>query len=122
MWNWQLSGSNSVKYNRQYQGIALEVSKFLTLWKEGRIFFYPLIWLTCGLFVILRGNINFLLEIEWLDFDIVPIFLIYLVGQNQHYEASCLAFFMGILTDIFAPSPLGLFAFAYSVILLGITE
>ena len=98
----------------------MEVSKFLKLWKEDRIFFHPLIWLACGLFVILRGNINYLLEIEWLDLDIVPIFLIYLVAQDQPYEASYLAFFMGILTDIFAPCPLGLFAFTYSVILLGI--
>ena len=98
----------------------MEGSKFLKLWKEDRIFFYPSIWLICGLFVILRGNINHLLEIEWLDLDIVPIFLIYLVAQDQNYEASCLAFFMGILTDIFAPCQLGFFAFVYSVILLGV--
>ena len=97
----------------------MEVIKFAKLWKEDRIFFYPLIWLICGLFVILRGNINHFLEIEWLDLDIIPIFLIYLVAKDQYYEASCLAFFMGILTDIFATCPLGLFAFAYSVILLG---
>ena len=109
-----------MKFNRRYQGIGLEDRKLTKLWKEERIFFYPLLWLTCGLFVILRGNINHLLEVEWLDLDIIPIFLIYLVAQDQQFEASCLAFFMGILTDIFAPCPLGLFAFAYSVILLGI--
>jgi len=95
----------------------LKISKFFKLWKEDRIFFYPLIWLTCGVFVILRGSINHLLRIEWLDLDIVPIFLIYLVVKDQDYKASCLAFFMGILTDIFAPCQLGLFAFTYSAIL-----
>jgi len=96
----------------------VKISKFFKLWKEDRIFFYPLIWLTCGFFVILRGSINHLLRIEWLDLDIIPIFLIYLIAKDQNYKASCLAFFMGLLTDIFAPCQLGLFAFTYSAILL----
>lgn len=98
--------------------MGLKINKFFKLWKEDRIFFYPLIWLTCGFFVILRGSINHLLRIEWLDLDIIPIFLIYLVAKDQNYKASCLAFFMGLLTDIFAPCQLGLFAFTYSAILL----
>jgi len=102
--------------------IGLKISKYLKLWKEYRIFFYPLIWLTCGFFVILRGSINHFLRIEWLDIDIVPIFLIYLVAKDQDYKASCLAFFMGILTDIFSPCQLGLFAFTYSAILLGVNH
>jgi len=100
----------------------LNISKFLKLWKEDRIFFYPLIWLTCGFFVILKGSINHFLRIEWLDLDIIPIFLIYLVARDQDYKASCLAFFMGILTDIFSPCQLGLFAFTYSAILLGVNH
>jgi len=103
-------------------GIGLNISKFLKLWKEDRIFFYPLIWLTCGFFVILKGSINHFLRIEWLGFDIIPIFLIYLVAKDQDYKASCLAFFMGILTDIFSPCQLGLFAFTYSAILLGVNH
>ncbi len=105
-----------------YYGIGLKISKFLKLWKEDRIFFYPLIWLTCGFFVILKGSINHFLRIEWLDLDIVPIFLIYLVAKDQDYKANCLAFFMGILTDIFSPCQLGLFAFTYSAILLGVNQ
>ena len=97
-----------------------KLSKFLKLWKEDRIFFYPLIWLTCGFFVILRGSINHFLRIEWLELDIVPLFLIFLVTKDQDYKASCLAFFIGILTDIFSPCQLGLFAFTYSAILLGV--
>jgi len=96
----------------------LKISKFFKLWKEDRIFFHPLIWLTCGVFVILRGSITHLLRMEWLGLDIIPIFLIYLVAKDQDYKASCLAFFMGLLTDIFAPCQLGLFAFTYSAILL----
>ena len=99
---------------------GLKLSKFLKLWKEDRIFFYPLIWLTCGFFVILRGSIVHFLRVEWLDLDIVPIFLVFLVAKDQDYKASCLAFFIGILTDIFSPCQLGLFAFTYSAILLGV--
>jgi rod shape-determining protein MreD len=105
-----------------HYGIGLKISKFLKLWKQDGIFFYPLIWLTCGFFIILRGSINHFLRIEWLDLDIVPIFLIYLVAKDQDYKASCLAFFMGILTDIFSPCQLGLFAFTYSAILLGVNH
>lgn len=104
-----------------YYSIGLKISKFFQSWKQNRIFFYPFVWLTCGLFVILWGSINHFLRIEWLDLDIVPIFLIYLVAKDQDYKASCLAFFMGILTDIFSPCQLGLFAFTYSAILLGVT-
>ena len=105
-----------------HYGIGLKIGKLLQLWKEDRIFFYPLIWLTCGFFVILRGSINHFLRIEWFNLDILPIFLIYLVAKDQDYKASCLAFFMGILTDIFSPCQLGLFAFTYSAILLGVNH
>ncbi len=98
----------------------MAISKFLKPWKEDRIFFYPFIWLTCGIFVILRGSINHFFEIEWLDIDVIPIFIVYIIAKDQHYKASYLAFFMGILTDIFAPCQLGLFAFVYSVICLGV--
>jgi len=100
--------------------LGFEVSKFLKLWKEERVFFYPLIWLTCGLFVILRGSGSHILRIEWLDIDIIPVFLIYLITNDQNHKASFLAFFMGILTDVFAPCQIGVFAFAYSAILLGV--
>ena len=106
----------------KHYGIGLKIQKFLKLWKEDRIFFYPLIWLACGFFVILRGSINHLLKIEWLDLDIISILLIYLIAKDQNYKASCLAFFMGLLTDIFAPCQLGLFAFTYSAIVLGVTH
>ena len=84
--------------------------------------FYALIWLTCGIFVILRGTITHLVGIEWVDIDLVAIFLIYLVANDQDFRAGCLAFFMGILIDIFATCQLGLFAFVYSAILLGINQ
>ncbi len=91
----------------------------LGLGKQNNIFFHALIWLTCGIVVILRGGITHLIGIEWVDIDLIPIFLIYLIGQDQNFRAGCLAFFMGVLTDIFAPCQLGLFAFTYSAILLG---
>lgn len=97
------------------------IRTFLKLLREDRIFFYPLFYLICGLFVILRGSINHILDIEWLDIDIIPIFIMYLVAKNQTHKASCFAFFMGILTDIFAPCQLGLFAFIYSSIHLGVS-
>ncbi len=63
-----------------------------------------------------------LVGIEWVDIDLIPIFLVYLIAEDQDFRAGCLAFFMGILTDIFAPCQLGLFAFVYSAILLGINQ
>lgn len=96
------------------------ISAYLRLWKDEKVFFYLLIWLICCLLVILRGSIAHLIKIEWLDIDLIPVFLMYLIIKNQNFEAGCLAFFMGILTDIFAPCQLGLFAFIYSAILFGI--
>jgi len=96
------------------------IRAYLRLWEEDKIFFYPLIWLICGLFVILRGSITHLISIEWLGIDLIPVFLVYLIARGQSFGAGCLAFFMGVLTDIFAPCQLGLFAFVYSAILLGI--
>jgi cell shape-determining protein MreD len=84
--------------------------------------FNPLIWLASGIFVILRGVIAHLVGIEGVDIDLVAIFLIYLIAEDQVFRAGCLAFFMGILTDIFAPCQLGLFTFVYSAILLGINQ
>lgn len=95
---------------------------FLRQWKEEHVFFYPLICLTCGLFVILRGSISYFVRIEWLDIDLIPIFLIYLLARDQEFRSCCLAFFMGILTDIVAPCQLGLFALAYSTVILGINR
>ena len=100
---------------------GLKLSKFSKLWKEDRIFFYPLVWLLCGFYVGLKGTMNHFIGIEWLDIDVVPVFLLYLVAKDQDNKASCLAFFMGILTDIFSPCQLGLFAFIYSALLLVVT-
>ncbi len=96
------------------------ISTSLKPWKEYKVFFYSLIWLTCCLYVILRGNITHLIKMEWLDIDLIPIFLMYLLAKERNLGAGCLAFFMGVLTDIFTPCQLGLFAFTYSAILLGI--
>ena len=89
-------------------------------WRENRAFFHPIIWFACGLFVVLRGNIAHLSKIEWLDFDLIPLFLVYLIAIDQDFKALCLAFFMGLLTDMFSSCQLGLFAFTYSAILLAI--
>ena len=94
----------------------------LKLWKEDGLFSYFVIWLICGLSVILRRSMNHLVGVEWLDVDLIPIFVIYLIAKDRDFMASCLAFFMGVLTDIFSPCQLGLFAFAYSAILLGINR
>jgi len=96
------------------------IGVFLKLGEENNILFYPVIWLVGGVFVILKGGITHLVGIEWVDIDVIPIFLIYLIARGQEFRAGLLAFFMGILTDIFAPCQLGLFAFAYSAVLLGI--
>ena len=93
---------------------------YLRHWRENRVFFYPIIWFVCGLFVVLRGNIAHLSRIEWLDFDLIPVFLVYLIATDQNFKALCLAFFMGLLTDMFSSCQLGLFAFTYSAILLAI--
>ncbi|HUU41881.1 MAG TPA: hypothetical protein VMW42_13175 [Desulfatiglandales bacterium] len=102
-------------------GVGTEESIYVEEWGEGgKAFFYPLIWLMCGLFVILKGNANHFLGVEWLDIDIIPIFLIYLITKERVLLAACLAFFMGILTDILASCQVGLFALVYSAIILGI--
>ncbi len=80
---------------------------------------FSLICVMSGIFVLLRGSIGHLLGIEWLDIDLIPIVLIYILGKNQELRAGCLAFCMGILTDVLAPSQLGLFAFVYSAIIFG---
>ena len=95
---------------------------YLRHWREDRLFFHPSIWFVCGLFVVLRGNIAHLSEIEWLDFDLVPVFLVYLIAIDQDFKALCLAFLMGLLTDMFSACQLGLFAFTYSAILLAINS
>lgn len=74
------------------------------------------------IFVLLRGSIGHLMGIEWLDIDLIPIVLIYLLGKDQELRAGCLAFCIGILTDILAPCQLGLFAFAYSAIIFGLNR
>jgi len=65
---------------------------------------------------------NHLVGIEWLDLDLTPVFLIYLIAKDRGFMAGCLAFFMGVLTDTFSPCQLGLFAFLYSAIVLGINH
>jgi len=96
-----------------------------SIYKEGeeeRALCYPLIWFICGIFIILKGNINHFAGVEWLDIDLIPIFLVYLINKKKTFLAACLAFLMGILTDISAPCQLGLFALVYSTIVLGISH
>lgn len=100
----------------------MEIRDSLEQWKERHVFFHSLIWLACILFVLLRGSIAHLVRVEWLYVDLIPIFLIYLVAKEQSLKASCLAFLVGLLTDIFSSCHLGLFALAYSAILLGINS
>lgn len=92
---------------------------FIQNLRAGGGFLFPIICIMSGIFVLLRGSIGHLLGIERLDIDLIPIVLIYILGKNQELRAGCLAFCLGILTDILAPSQLGLFAFAYSAIIFG---
>lgn len=105
-----------------YQDIGVGIRDYLKLWRENHVFFYPSTWLVCGGFVLLRGSITQLVGITWLDIDLIPIFLVYLTAKDQNVKALCLAFFMGLLTDIFSACPLGLFALTYSAILVGINS
>jgi cell shape-determining protein MreD len=98
------------------------IGVLLKQWKGERVFLFPFVCVICGLFVILRGSMDHLVRVEWLDIDPIPIVLVYLLAKDQEFRASCLAFFMGLLTDIFAPSQLGLFAFVYTTITLGISR
>jgi rod shape-determining protein MreD len=91
-------------------------------WREGISFSFPILCVMSGIFVLLRGNISYLLGIEWLDIDLIPIVLIYLLGKDQVLRAGFLAFCAGILTDILSPAQLGLFALAYSAITLGLNS
>lgn len=100
----------------------MEIRDSLRQWKERHVLFYALIWLACILFVLLRGSIAHLVRVEWLHIDLIPIFLIYLIAKEQNLKALCIAFLVGLLTDIFSSCHLGLFAFAYSAILLGINN
>ena len=98
------------------------IRDYLKLWRENYVFRYPFIWLVCGAFVLLRGSITQLVGVKWLDIDLIPIFLVYLIANDQNVKALCLAFFMGLLTDIFSSCPVGLFALTYSTILVGINS
>jgi hypothetical protein len=96
------------------------IGAFLKLGKEEDVMTYLLVWFVSGAFVILRGTISHLVGVEWLDIDLIPIFLVYLIGKDQDLRAGFLAFFMGLLAGLFTPCQLGLFAFAYSAVLVGI--
>ena len=100
----------------------MRVQGSLQQWKEKNAFFYLLLWIIPGIFLILRGTLIHLTKIEWIDIDLVPILLIYLVAKEHYFSAGGLAFLMGLLTDALAPCQLGLFAFTYSAILLGIIQ
>ena len=102
--------------------IGAEASLYKEEQEEGRGFFYALIWLICGIFIILKGNINHFVGVEWLDIDLIPVFAVYLIAKQKTFLAACLAFLMGLLTDITAPCQLGLFTFVYSAIVLGINH
>jgi len=91
-------------------------------WKAGGRFLFPLLCVMTGIFVLLRGSVSRLLGIEWLDIDLVPIVVIYLLGKDKELRAGGLAFCMGILTDILAPCQLGLFALTYSAITVGLNR
>ncbi len=79
---------------------------------------YILIWITCSLFVILKGGLNHFLTPEWLDFNLIPAFLLYLIAMGQSFRGIFLAFFMGIFTDIFAPCEFGVFTLSYTAAFL----
>lgn len=96
------------------------VRGFLKLARGQELSLYSLVWSVCGTSVILRGSVTHIVGIEWIDVDLIPVLLVYLMGKDRIVGASWLAFLMGLLTDMLSPSPLGLFAFAYSAILLGI--
>jgi rod shape-determining protein MreD len=96
------------------------IGNLIRYWRARWGFFFPVLCVMSGIFVLLRGSISYLLGIEWLDIDIIPIAIIYLLGKDQELRAICLAFCMGILTDILAPCQLGLFALAYSAITFGL--
>jgi rod shape-determining protein MreD len=105
-----------------YQDIGVGIRDYLQLWRGRNVTFYFLIWLACGVFVLLRGSITHLIRIEWLDIDFIPVFLIDLIAKEQGFKAICLAFLMGLLADISSSCPLGLFAFTYSAIILGMNS
>ena len=100
----------------------METKDYLRHWRENRLFFHPSIWFVCGLFVVLRGSIAHLSGIAWLDFDLVPVFLVYLIAIDQELKALCLALVMGLLVDMFSACQLGLFALTYTAILLAVNS
>jgi len=91
-------------------------------WRAGVGYLFPLLCVMSGTFVLLRGSISHLLGIEWLDIDLMPVVLIYLLGKDQELRAGGLAFCVGLLTDILAPCQLGLFALTYSAITFGLSR
>jgi rod shape-determining protein MreD len=91
-------------------------------WRAGISFSFPILCALSAIFVLLRGSISHLLGIEWLDIDLIPIVLIYLLGKDQELRAGFLAFCMGTLTDILTPAQLGLFALTYCTITLGLNH
>jgi cell shape-determining protein MreD len=91
-------------------------------WKAGERFLFPLLFVMSGIFVLLKGSMDRLLGIEWLDIDLIPIVVMYLLGKDKELRAEGLAFSMGILTDILAPCQLGLFALTYSAVTVGLNR
>jgi len=95
---------------------------FIQHWRADVGFMFPFLCVISGIFVLLRGSISHLLAIEWLDIDLIPIALVYLLGKDQELRAGILAFCAGILTDILAPCQFGLFALTYSTLTFGVNR
>jgi rod shape-determining protein MreD len=85
-------------------------------------FLLPFLYITSGIFVLLRGGVSRFLGVEWLDIDLISIVFVYLLGKDKEIQAVALAFFLGIMTDIFAPCRLGLFALTYTVTTAGLSR
>jgi len=95
---------------------------FIQRWRADVDFMFPLLCVISGVFVLLRGSISHILAIEWLDIDLIPIALVYLLSKDQELRAGTLAFCAGILTDILAPCQFGLFALTYSTLTFGVNR
>lgn len=98
------------------------ITEYFKQLREDRMFIHAIFWFLCALFVVLRGGIAHLTKIEWFDFDVIVVLLVYLVAARRNFQALCLAFCMGLLTDIYSSSHLGLFAFVYSAIVLALNH
>lgn len=81
---------------------------------------YALAWLTCLLFILVKGGLRTMILPGYFDVDLVVITVAYLVTWHGDSWAGAFALVMGLLIDVLSAAPLGLFSVIYLGLFFGI--